>query len=43
VTMELLEIILESASDFFNGDITAGEAAYIIQNRVSLYLAEQAD
>ena len=43
VTMELLEIILESASDFFNGHITAGEAAYTIQNRASLYLAEQAE
>jgi len=40
--MALLEIILESARDFFNGHITAGEAAYIIQSRASVYMAEQA-
>jgi len=34
-------LVSESASDFFNGLITARDAARIIQSRVSIYLAEQ--
>jgi ABC-type glycerol-3-phosphate transport system substrate-binding protein len=37
----LWDIISESASDFFNGIITAEDAARIIQNRASIYIAEQ--
>jgi len=37
----LRNIIIESATDFFNGRITAEDAARIIQNRVSIFLAEQ--
>jgi len=34
-------IVIETATDFFNGSITSQDAARIIQNRVSTYLAEQ--
>jgi len=34
-------IINESATDYFNGIITAEDAARIIQNRVSIYISEQ--
>jgi len=34
-------IIIESATDFFDGRITAEDAARIIQSRVSIFLAEQ--
>jgi len=34
-------IISETASDYFNGRITAQEAARVIQNRSSIYIAEQ--
>jgi hypothetical protein len=34
-------LVSESAMDFFNGQITAQEAARIIQSRVSIYVAEQ--
>jgi len=37
----LMNIIIESATDFFNDLITAEDAARIIQNRVSIFLAEQ--
>jgi len=37
----LANIISESAEDFFNGLISAEDAARIIQNRVTIYLAEQ--
>jgi len=36
-------IISESAGDYFSGQITAEDAARIIQNRVSIYLSEQAE
>jgi len=32
---------MESATDFFNGLISAEDAARIIQSRVSIFLAEQ--
>ena len=38
---ELEQIILEEAEPYFNGDITAEEAAHRIQNRVEIYLAER--
>ena len=38
----LLNIIMESASDFFHGKITAQDAARVIQNRVSIYVSERA-
>ena len=38
---ELWVIVRESSSDYFNGLITAQEAARIIQSRVTIYLAEQ--
>ena len=38
---ELIDVILEEANAFFNGDITAEEAARRIQNRVEIYLAER--
>lgn len=38
---ELFKIILEEAEVYFNGDITAAEAARRIQNRVEIYLAER--
>ena len=34
-------LISETAADYFNGMITAQDAARIIQNRVTIYLAEQ--
>ena len=34
-------IIIESATDFFDGRITAQDAARIIQSRVSIFLSEQ--
>jgi len=37
----LWSIVRETANDFFNGLITAQDAARIIQNRVSIYLSEQ--
>jgi len=37
----LWNIITEGASDFFNGRSSANDAARIIQNRVSIYIAEQ--
>ena len=37
---ELINVITEEARTFFNGDITAEEAARRIQNRVEIYLAE---
>jgi len=37
----LRDIIIESAADFFNGLITAEDAARIIQSRASIFLAEQ--
>ena len=37
----LWDIIEESLSDFYNGAITAQDAARIIQNRASTYVAEQ--
>jgi len=39
--LTLWNIITESASDFFNGLISAEDAARIIQSRVSIFLAEQ--
>ncbi|MBQ2748719.1 MAG: hypothetical protein IJF34_02940 [Clostridia bacterium] len=38
---KLTEVIDEEASRYFAGDITAEQAAAYIQNRVSIYLAEQ--
>ena len=38
----LWDIISETASDYFNGRHTAGEAARIIQNRTAIYISEQA-
>ena len=38
---ELEAIVNESAEDFFNGRITAQDAARIIQNRVMIYVSEQ--
>ena len=37
----LWAIVTESAADFFNGQITAFDAARIIQNRATIYIAEQ--
>jgi hypothetical protein len=37
----LRNIIIETATDFFNGLITAEDAARIIQSRVTIFLAEQ--
>jgi hypothetical protein len=39
---ELMNIVNEGATDFFNGLISAHEAAGIIQNRASRFIAEQA-
>jgi len=39
--VQLGNIIIESATDFFDGHITAEDAARIIQSRVSIFLAEQ--
>lgn len=38
---ELFNIVMEEAEVYFNGDITAAEAARRIQNRVEIYLAER--
>jgi len=35
------DIVTESASDFFNGQITAEDAARITQSRASVFIAEQ--
>ena len=35
------DVIAEEASRFFRGEITAAQAAEYVQNRVSIYLAEQ--
>jgi ABC-type glycerol-3-phosphate transport system substrate-binding protein len=37
----LRNIISESASDFFNGQTTASDAARVIQSRASIYMSEQ--
>jgi len=37
----LWDIVRESASDFFNGLITAQDAARVIQSRASIYISEQ--
>ena len=37
----LMNIIMESAEDFFNGRNSAEEIARIAQSRVSIYVAEQ--
>jgi ABC-type glycerol-3-phosphate transport system substrate-binding protein len=41
VDESLWNIISESASNFFNGQISAQDAARIIQNRASIYISEQ--
>jgi len=38
---KLRDIIIESATDFFNGLISAEDAARIIQSRVTIYMSEQ--
>ena len=38
---ELLDVLTEEANRYFAGEITAEKAAEYIQNRVSIYLAEQ--
>ena len=40
-TTEIQSVILEEAQPYFNGDVTAEEAARRIQNRVEIYLAER--
>jgi len=40
--LDLFNIIIEGASDFFNGRVSAHDAARIIQNRASIFMAEQA-
>ena len=40
-TTEIQSVILEEAQPYFNGDVTAAEAARRIQNRVEIYLAER--
>ena len=37
----LMDIIMEGANDYFNGLVTAKEAARVIQSRASMYVAEQ--
>jgi ABC-type glycerol-3-phosphate transport system substrate-binding protein len=37
----ILNIVMENAGDFFNGRITAPDAARIIQNRTQIFLSEQ--
>jgi len=39
--VRLLDIVLEGASDFFNGRGSVQDAARIIQNRASIFMAEQ--
>jgi len=41
MSMGLMEIIDEGAVDFFSGRSSAQEAARIVQNRASIYIAEQ--
>jgi ABC-type glycerol-3-phosphate transport system substrate-binding protein len=38
---EVKSIVMEEAEAYFSGDKTAAETSGIIQNRVSIYLAEQ--
>ena len=38
---EVFDVMMEEACRYFSGDITAKQAADYVQNRVSLYLAEQ--
>ena len=40
-TTEIAKVVKEEALRFFAGEITAEKAAEYIQNRVSIYLAEQ--
>ncbi|MCL2627936.1 MAG: extracellular solute-binding protein [Oscillospiraceae bacterium] len=40
--MTLMNIITESAADYWSGKITAEDAARVIQSRASIYVAEQA-
>jgi len=40
-SMSLMEIIDEGAADFFSGRNSAQEVARIVQNRASIYIAEQ--
>ena len=35
------DVVMEEAYRYFKGDITAKQAADYVQNRISLYLAEQ--
>jgi len=37
----LWNVISESASNFFSGQSTAQDAARVIQNRATIYVAEQ--
>jgi ABC-type glycerol-3-phosphate transport system substrate-binding protein len=39
--LALLDIVLESASDYFKGMISVHDAVRIIQNRVSIFVSEQ--
>ena len=39
---EIMDIIMEEAAAFFDGQKTAEETANLIQNRLSLYISEQA-
>ena len=41
VNQTLWEIVTESASEFFNGQMTAENAARIIQSRATIYIVEQ--
>ena len=38
---EVFDVMYEEAGRFFSGSITAKQAADYVQNRISLYLAEQ--
>ncbi|MBR4865203.1 MAG: hypothetical protein IKU11_00835 [Clostridia bacterium] len=38
---EIFEVMKEEAANYFGGSITAKQAAEYVQNRISLYLAEQ--
>jgi hypothetical protein len=37
----LMNIVMEGAADYFSGRSSAQDAARVIQNRVSIYVAEQ--
>jgi len=37
----IIDIVSEESASYFSGHITAEKAAEYIQNRVSIYLAEQ--